>query len=72
MSDNSDDPRLDKLAALRARSVSKDYKIFSTTLDEWRQIEKKKLEEKEVEGCTFKPDIKKSSKKFPGTKTTYY
>ena len=37
----------------------------------WRDEEKQILEEKKTEGCTFKPDLKKSKTFQSARKTTY-
>ena len=56
---------------LRARSVSKDFKMIRDYQQAWRMQEREKLEKKEVDQCTFKPDIKSSSKKFSVNVTAY-
>jgi hypothetical protein len=58
-------------SALRARSVSKDYKLMTEQKYGWRDEEKQILEEKKTEGCTFKPDLKKSKTFQSARKTTY-
>lgn len=60
-----------KVTALRARSVSKDYKIFYESQAVWRQSEQRKAVKKEVAECTFKPNIQKSSKNVRPAATTY-
>ena len=48
-------------AKMRARSVSKDFKLMKDYQVAWRQQEKAKRNQEMVDKCTFKPDIKKSA-----------
>ena len=57
-------------AALRARSVARDYQLFVETQNSWRKNEQEIRKKQQTSECTFKPDIKSSSKKFKGS-TTY-
>lgn len=61
-------------SSVRARSVSKDYKKFMDYSKSWRDQEKQELDKKQSEGCTFKPDLRKSKGKFKNQSqySTYY
>ena len=55
----------------RTRSVSKDYRRLKESRTNWRQEQLKLKEEKEMEKCTFKPDIQKTANKFKNAAPAY-
>ena len=58
---------------VRARSVSKDYQRFTQVHNNWRERQLKVKAQKEMEGCTFKPDIQKSNtNKYKNTQQSTY
>ena len=61
-----------KQPILRARSASKDYKRYRDNHANWRQLQLKLQEMKEMENCTFKPNIQKSTQKYKNSVSTYF
>ena len=56
---------------LRERSVQKDYQRFIDSKNFWIKYNQDIKQQSATEGCTFKPDIKKSNRKVK-SKQTYF
>ena len=53
---------------VRARSVSKDFKLLKDSMYNWRRQQQEKKQKEEIDVCNFMPDIKSSAKKYDGAR----